>query len=391
MADDSTMVQNNESRPATGFARGGVVYRFCEAAIAVEPGDEGSERWLREFVTPWFTAEAARDTDPRVRVVTSAARFAELATRQARSAVRPIPCFSLASALVSYPGWDEPDGARVIADGEYGCYYRVLGREIEILARPQNRLARVGLLRVLRELATLGALAAPEMLDLHAAACVYGDLAVVLVGGKRAGKTTLLAHLLSSGEAALLTNDRLLVETGSRRAFGVPVLVPVREDTERRFPALGHGLPRQAGLLHADERAQRDAAGAEAGARLVLSPAQFAGQLGAATAASARVGVIVFPEISSSVSVWSLHPLPRDEGVVRLCRGLYANGPGPREPTIFQSVTGRAADPAARMRLAQQLAGEVPLATCLLGPNAYRGQARAWLRALPLDKADGGP
>jgi hypothetical protein len=374
----------------TTTAGGWPAYRFGQAVLAVDAGDEATLRWLRESTSPWFTTVAASEPDARVRMVASADQFAALAARQAQSAVRPIACFSLASALVSYPGWSEPDGASVIADSEYGCYYRVLGRQVDIVARPHDPLLRVGLLRVLRELATLKTLAAPRMLDLHAAACVYRGLAILLVGGKRAGKTTLLAHVLSSGQASLLANDRLLLDVGSAEAFGVPMLVPVREETERRFPALGRGLPRRAGLLHAGELAAVAATPADASARLVLSPSQFAGQLGAATVASAKVGVVVVPELSPNEAVWSLQPLARDEGVLQLCRAIHGSRPEPREPTVFESVVGSAPDPATQAMCVQQLADTVPLVSCRLGPDACRGQPRVWLRALPLAKGDAG-
>jgi hypothetical protein len=382
---DGLETKRQDDRPRAAGDRGdAVAYRFGAAVIAVDAGDRESARWLREFLTPWFTLETARETGPRVRMVASAQRFAELAARQLQTATRPVPCFSLDSALVSYPGWSEPDGTTVVADGEYGCYYRVQGAEVEIVARPDDRVARIGLLRVVRELATLDALAAPGMLDLHAAAFVTRGRAVLLVGGKRAGKTTLLAHVLASGQAALLANDRLMVECGSLRATGVPTIVPVREDTERRFPALGRGLPRRAVLLHAGELALPEAVAWAAGARLVISPTQFARQLGAATAASAPVGVIVFPEISSDESMWSLQPVARDEGSTRLVAGLYARGSGPRARTVFQAAAGEAASAEAQIALAQRVASAVPLVHCRLGPDAYRGHARAWLRALPL-------
>jgi len=367
-----------------------VTLRCGQALVEVETGDAGTACWLREFVTPWFAPVAAGQANARVRLVASAARFAELDTRQISAGTRPVPCFGLDSALISYPGWSEPDGATVVADGEYGCFYRVLGKEVEIVSKPGERMARVGLLRVVREVATLRALAAPGMLDLHSAAFVTNGGAVLLVGGKRAGKTTLLAHVLTSGRAALLANDRLLVDCTSLVATGVPTIVPVREETEKRFPALGKGLPRRAALLHAGELGAEAAATPGAGARLVLSPAQFARQLGAATTGTAKVCAVVFPEISPGQSVWSLVPVTREEGNARLLAGLYASRTGPREPTIFQAAAGETPVPGAQAALALQLAAAVPLVVCRLGPDAYRGHARAWLRALKLPKGGAG-
>jgi hypothetical protein len=389
MADGPESKQHDKARATDG---GGdvVTFRCGEALVAVDAGDADTVRWLREFVTPWFAPASVGRANARVRLVANAARFAELDARQLAAGTHPVPCFSLDSALVSYPGWSEPDGATVVADGEYGCFYRVLGKEVEIVTKPGDPVARVGLLRVVREVATLRALAAPGMLDLHAAAFATRGCAVLLVGGKRAGKTTLLAHVLTSGQAALLANDRLLVDCNSLRATGVPTIVPVREDTERRFPALARGLPRRAALLHAGEIASPELAALCAGARLVLSPAQFARQLGAATAGSAKVSLIVFPEITADESMWSLSPVSREDGNARLVAGLYASRTGPRAPTIFQTAAGETPILGAQAALALQLASTVPLVICRLGPDAYRGHARAWLRALPLPKGEAG-
>jgi len=380
--------QDAEARSADGAAV--MTLRCGEALVEVDAGDAATARWLREFVTPWFAPATVERVNARVRLVADAARFAALDARQMAGDTRPVPCFSLASALVSYPGWNEPDGATVVADGEYGCFYRVLGKEVEVVVQPGERVARIGLLRVVREVVTLRALAAPGMLDLHSAAFSTRGCAVLLLGGRRAGKSSLLAHVLASGQAALLANDRLLVDCSSLRATGVPTIVPVREDTERRFPVLARGLPRRAALLHAGEITSPELAALCSGARLVLSPAQFARQLGAPTAGSAKTCVIVFPESTPDESVWSLAPVTREEGNARLVAGLYASRTGPREPTIFQTAAGETPIAGAQAALALQLASAVPLVVCRLGPDAFRGHARAWLRALPLPKGDTG-
>ena len=385
MADGSERPADAGLTAASGAADGNA-YRFGDAVIAVEVGDPDGARWLCELLTPWFALVASVAGGPRVRVTPSAGRFAELAATQLQAATRPLPCFTLDSALVSYPAWTETDGTTVVADGEYGCYYRVLGDQVEIVMRPRDRLARMGLLRVVREMAMARALASAGVLDLHAAGFVVRDLAVLLVGGKRTGKTSLLGHVLASEHAPLLANDRVLVDGASLRATGVPSVVAPDEGTLRRLPALGRGLPRRAALLHAGELASAEAVASASGPRLVISPAQFARQLGATTQASARLGVIVFSEIAPDEAMWSLHPLGRDEGAQRLLTGVYAGPARPRAPTLFQGAAAPASQATAQAELARRLAGAVPLVHCRLGPDAYRGHARAWLRALPLPK-----
>jgi hypothetical protein len=282
MTDDLAK-RKEASSTAAGGAADPVAYSFGGAVVAVEAGEPDGARWLRELLTPWFAAAAPAATGPWVRVRSSVGRFAELAAVQQTAATRPVPCFTLDSALVSYPGWTESDGTTVVADGEYGCYYRVLGDQVEIVTRPRDRLARLGILRVVRELAVARALAAPGMLDLRAAGFVTRGLAVLLVGGPRTEKTSLLAHVLASAHAPLLASERVLVDCASGQARGVPMVVALDEATEQSLPELGRGLPRRAALLHAGELTSVEAVASASGPRLVISPAQFARQLGAAT------------------------------------------------------------------------------------------------------------
>jgi hypothetical protein len=388
MIDDLESSQRRIAAPVTSELGGAARYRFGGASLVVDPGDLDTGRWLREFLTPWFAAEPPVAPSPAVRLLTNARRHAELRARQTEVVTRPVPCFVLDSALVSYPGWTEPDGTSVVADTEYDCFYCVRGADVEVIARPQERVARVGLLRVVREIVALRALAAPGMLDLHAAAFVHRGRAILLMGGKRAGKATLLAHVLASGQSDLLANDRLMIERDTADVLGVPTVVPVREETERRFPALGSGLPRRATLFHAGELGLPDAVTPTPGARLVLSPGQFAHQLGAGAAGRAPLGAIVFPEIAPEEKVWSLLPMGREECALRLCEGLYAGRAEPRATTIFQTLAGESANVQAQLALARQIASTATVVRCRLGPDAYRGHARAWLRALPLPKTD---
>ena len=384
-------------------------YRFGAATIDVELDDAGTARWLAEFLTPWFAATALGRGNLAVRMTRSADLVAALAARQREVRLTPVPCFRLDRSLASCPGWVEPDGATIAADAEYGCFYRVRGREVDVIAAPDDPLARIGLMRVVRELGVRPAASGPGTLDLHAAALVFRGSAVLLAGGRHQGKTTLLAHALASGEAALMANDRVMVNVISLLAEGVPTVVAVRERTERLFPALGRELPRRATLLHAGELRAADAGRIAAGVRLVLSPAQFAGQLTAPLEPRAPAGAIVFPEIAPDEPAWSLQPLSPEDGARRLMDAIYAPHAGPAGRTVLPDALDapvaperdgldesglalRRLDHRRRVRTScERLAAVVPMLRCRLGPDAYRDGAGVWLRALPLAGAAARP
>jgi hypothetical protein len=84
--------------------------------------------------------------------------------------------------------------------------------------------------------------------------------AVLLMGPKRAGKTTTLLRLLRAGAAGLVANDKVFVRAapGIRPELrSLPVSIGVRADTLGLFPELA-ALKGQAGDLHVDNHASGD-------------------------------------------------------------------------------------------------------------------------------------
>jgi hypothetical protein len=365
-----------------------IAYCFGTAQVAVDIENGDAARWLSEFMTPWFPVVAAGHHHVLVRMTTSAVAMEALAVRQANANTQPEPGFRLDRGLACLPAWTESDGTTVAADAAWRCFYRVRPGGVDVLGAPGDYLPRVGLMRAVRELLILGATPRPATLDLHAAALVHRGSAVLLAGARRRGKTTLLAHALASGEAALMANDRVIVDLASGVAEGVPTVVSVREGTEQLFPALGRGWPRRATLLHADEVSHPDACAAATGSRLVLSPAQFAGQLGARVEPRASLGTIVFPEICDDEPHWSLQRLATDEARRRLSEAMYAGGVAPHERTLFDNALaepGQAttAPGPEQQDLLTRLVATVPMVHLRMGPDVYLNDASAWLHTLP--------
>ncbi len=359
-------------------------YRFGKVATEVDIDDPEVARWLTEFLSPWFSTEARNGAALKVSMTSSGEQFSALARVEAERRPQPLACFRLDRRLVSCPGWIEPEGTIFAADQEFGCYYRVSGERVRVISRPQDRPARIGLMRVVRELAIQGALSGSEALDLHAAAFVFRGRAILLAGDKNAGKTTLLAHALTSPYTTLMANDRVIVD-GSLEARGVPTVVSVRAETEREFPALGRRLPRRAVLFHKGELAPADSARDSIERPLVLSLAQFASQLNSRLEPSAPLGAILFPEISSTTSGWSLGPMDAAEAAARLRGSIYGSVLAACTDTIFQKISNALPGIDGQDSLADRLAAAVPAIRCLLGKGAYDESSDGWLKTLPID------
>ena len=363
-------------------------FRFGPARIDVESDDAGAARWLREFLIPWFESCPPGAGELRVRLRISSSAFEALARRQAAASPEPRACFALDSQTASFPGWTDAEGSALAEPGR-GCFYRLERGGVEIVARTPAPPVRVALMRAVRELAVLRRREAAGCLDLHAAAFAVKDRAVLLVGAKRAGKTSLLANALGSGRADLIANDRVFVESeaGTARVFGVPSLVSIRPDTLERFPALRSVVPGGAALLHAGEiEAQLASPSPDAApVKYALSPAQLAQQLGAGTAPGAPIAAILFPEIDPSHSGWSLARIDPAEAGGRLRECLYGARLIDRPRTVFDGLVGtKPPGPEDGAPQLARLAERVPVLACQLGPDAYRDGPDAFLEALSL-------
>lgn len=377
------------SRVARG-ERFSAAYGFGSAVIDVDADDRAAARWLAEFLSPWFERREPGQGEFLVRQTCSAPLFAGLARRQAAVRTAPVACFALDSRVVELPGWREEDGHTVIADAYSNCFHVLRPPSVEIIGRPGTRRIRVGLMRAVRELAAARILGNENMLDLHAAAFAVGDRSVLLVGQKRAGKTTLLVSVLKAGRGALVANDRVFVDLNEHpgQARGVPTLVAVRAGTLAIFPDLQAGLPPRPALMHAGELETPDASTVEdsnPSAEFGLSSTQLARRLSVPIVPCAPLAAVLFPEISAAVDTWSLEPVDPLEGAAQLHECAYGARSGPRLPTVFEQLAGnRHPDRNTQRALTQRLATRIPFFRLRLGRNAYRDGAAGWLCALPL-------
>lgn len=367
-------------------------YVFGPAAVDVELDDAGTAAWLSEFLCPWAEPAPGGCGDVLVRVDASGGAWEAWRRQRAARACLPVPCFALDSQVVYLPGWTE-DGGTVAEDADLGCYYRVSAHAVEIAARPAYRRARLGLMRVVREILTSRALAGGRWLDLHAAALAVGGYAVLIAGPKESGKTSLLMHALSSGQADFVANDRVFVGGDPVAATGVPTIVSIRPGTARAFPGLQRDGDRRPVSRCVGERpAAEDAAVADDPLRpLALSPAQLARQLGVGRARGGVVAAVVFPVVDPGVGTWTLETLTQAEGGALLGACRYGARAEPRPKTIFE-IAGAPAPASIRAApVSPGLGPHVPYVRCRLGPDAYRESADGWLRALglPTRKASG--
>lgn len=362
--------------------RGAARYRFGPVGLEVRSDDPDAARWLDEFATPWLQRSSG-SAEHRVRVRGSRFRFAELERAASSRETPPVACFHLDRELVWLPGWRDGD-ALCLHDERRGCFLRIGQRDVEIVAPPRHRTVRLPLLRTVRELAMTRLRARPDALDLHAAAFEIAGRAVLVLGPKRAGKTTLLLQALLGGRANLVANDRALalLDGGPARVHGVPTAVRIRRDTLAADPRLAgdDGAGERPLLYHRGER--RENRPAAPGAPLTLSPSELARRLGVGCVADAPLAAVVCPRIDPGAAGFSLEPMEAAEAETAVREALY--GPGDERPdTVFERRLGRAA-PETTEAASARLAHKLPFLGCRLGPDAYvrRREERTLAEAL---------
>ena len=290
---------------------------MVDAAIRLSSNDPAAAAWVGEFLGPEMTTGGGADA-PRIELASSAERYADLAARVPAEA-RPRPCFAFDRRVLSLPAWEAENGPRV-ADLERDCLLDLEPGAAELIGDPRSRRWRFTLVLVIHEL--IATRMRRTGLELHAAAVESGGRAILAIGPKGAGKTTLALHLLRAGGCRWLANDRVLAgpATEGIDVLGMPSAVKVRPGTAAELPELGAaappverpylwslsegGTPPPMRLGRSRGEGPVDADPGE----LQLSPAQVAAALGVECLSRARLGVLVFPEVDTTIRGWRVEP-----------------------------------------------------------------------------------
>lgn len=361
-------------------------FQFAGRAVRVEAAEEPLA-WLREFVAPHFAVGDTSAPDRAIGLTIDAKEHARLAAQGPREPGLARACFTLDSGIAHGHVWNAPDATDVVFDEAMGTFYRHDRREssvVEVVAARDGAETRLALLRAVREYAMLYAVRAGWVM-LHAAAVSVGENAFVVAGPKRAGKTTLLLHALSTERAAYIANDRVALAVGPSgvTAHGLPTIVSVRKESAAWFPDLAARFARGGyhyGRRMAERNGDQEAPSTTARPTWGLSPGQLCDVLGAPMRASAHVAAVLFPRLGASTGSPTFEALDTDQtwdawrsSLLRACPadGMFTIGPD------------AAADPDGG---AGRLAALVPSFVCHLGPDAY-GAGTRWLSSVCADLA----
>jgi len=135
----------------------------------------------------------------------------------------------------------------------------------------------------------------------HASAVVAGDTAVLAIGNKGAGKTTILSRLLGNFSVDKMANDNvcLWVEDGRVIARGWPAFYKVQIGTIATTPQLTRDFPD-----HARHTIDDDEALWSRYEKVALYPCQAAERFNTTLTPQAPLGVILFPKFNRNHAPW---------------------------------------------------------------------------------------
>jgi hypothetical protein len=350
---------------------------------AVRTQESTHVAWLAEFLSPWFSVGAEVAHTVTVTFQTMPGAHEEAAAAWTRHANQTeVDCFVLDSRVVRHPAWRDLDGGWTIVDHELDAIYRVApdAARVEVVAGGGPPAGRVALMRVVRELATAEVLRSGALL-LHAAALVRDGQGILLIGPKRAGKTTLLLRALATPGTAFMANDRV-VAGGTRDtvARGMPSIVSVRPEVltpmvsvAARFRALGYHHT----LTMAEARGA--GSGQPPGGGADLSPAQLCDLLGVRATAAAPLRAMVFPFASPGLGQLSLKRLSAPAALLSLMDGLFGGHATPVSEVFARSPRNDHGHGSAAEQQCRLLLAHVPAFACRFDPTTLDDSAAARL------------
>jgi hypothetical protein len=365
------------------------VFVYRDLAVRAECDRDEPLQWLSEFLSPAFDVRDHGPADCTVSLIADRREFDATRARGPRADATRTGCFALDSGLTMLPRWNAPADELVLYDAEVDLFYDISAdrSRIRILAARERPARRIGLMRVVRELALSRAWSATSMVT-HAAALAVGDTGIVIAGSKRAGKTSLLMQLLLSSrpDVAFVANDRVVIDVDADVALrGMPTIVTIRPPSADTLPALHRRLAPARGdhRLTMRELAESNAPVRKSVASLQCTPAQLCALLDVPMQAQTRPAVLLLPQVCADTTGADLMQLSPSAAAARL-RTLYLGGDRPALSQAFNlPARPGGLDRTALDALCETVAQRVLTFACRLGRDADRpGVARGLLDRL---------
>ena len=345
-------------------------FSLAGLTIRVETADSSDLEWLEENLTPSFCAAVAEQPLRVVTKIVDPGRHRALLEHGPASPLQQVTCFGFDGHGGACTRWKS--APTTLYDDELGVFYELNeeGSRVEVIAPSSRPSTRIALLRLVREFATHH-LASQGAVQIHAAALEHNGRGILIVGPKRAGKTSLLIHCLSEAGSLFIANDRAVMSSDSRlgwRLGGMPTVISIRPGTVALLhrPGFLAASRWSARMTLTEALTPADGPPASAPCQLSISPRQFCHAVAADRVASAPLRAIVFPRVDTGREGLHFSRLSADSVGKRLRSHLLHPA-----DTVFRSDLAWARGTEALADMLATLQAAIPAFECILGQQAF--------------------
>lgn len=356
------------------------VFRYDGLSIGVSCDNAKDLEWLEEFLSPSFRVLKRGSHDYSVGLRRDRELWDTVRSWGPHPHGKSLDCYYLDTKTARHPVWRGPDDVEIVSDDEFDVFYIVDSSEakITILSAKDRWMARLSIMRVVRELAMIHSQREDRMI-VHGSGFMMGRRGFVIAGHKRSGKTSLLIHSLRGSGARYVANDRTLVklDQDGARLYGMPSIVTLRPSSLKMFPRLNRQLRSRnyypALSLSEARRGIMGRIKPWRNGKLNISPAQLCALLRVEPAAPGTLSAILFPEITGKRGAIRFRELSRETAAARLRGSLFRYRSPVKFGGLFAELSG-AKNPSRRVveQFTRRLAATVPCFVCELGLDAYR-------------------
>ncbi|UCC82207.1 MAG: hypothetical protein JSW46_14620 [Gemmatimonadota bacterium] len=374
----------------TDSATSSCVVRYDGLSLQVSCTEVEDLDWLTEFVRPPFRVYRRGSPAGNVHVTADTEEWKRLRRLGPDPTSRRRECVFLDTKIVRLPVWNVNRPGTALFDEEFNAFCLVDAdrRAVNLVKTRQDRLARLALMRVVREFAINHLLHSSDIV-VHGAAFVAGKRGVLVAGKKRSGKTSLLLHALHDRRLTYLSNDRvrLSLANDAPQIRGIPTIVNLRVSTLKQFPRLHDRLLSSAYSpvlsLRESETAPLGPARPWRKDQYSLSPIQLCRLLGVQARAEAPLDAILFPRVTGAECTIRLERMTASEAIRRLRESLFRSPYRRLSGSLFSIVgKGYVRSPDAFSQVLSTVASRIPCYVCHMGRTAFADAS--WLETLDL-------
>ena len=355
-------------------------FRYQAITLRVAVEDRRDLLWLEEFLGPQFRTLRQADPDCSVILKYGPETYQELLDRGPSKDLPPQDGFAQDTKTERFAIYAKAENVWTVFDEALGVFYvrDQAAKCVTIIHNGKDRWrARFSLMRVVRELAMTHMVGLGQPI-LHAAAFARGQDGFAISGSKKAGKTSLLIHILQRGDLKYVSNDRLFADVGrsGARICGLPTVVTLRESTLTHYPALEQTI-REGGysyMLTLAEARRKMLGPSEVdwAGRFNLTARQFCDLLGVRAQAGARLKALLFPRIDPNAKRIEVSQLNGGGALPKIQAGLFRAGFSTQVHDFFAlAEPGKTGGDAKFEKTIQELAAKMPAFECRIGPDAY--------------------